>query len=201
MISKKIKKSQGEIFGIALMFVVIIIGIIVYAKIKANNPDSQKDLVKELKYKILAESTLDSILKQSTSCSPERNKDRIIDLIEYCLYNSQSSGGADITCKDSIGPIESCQKVIYILNESLFSMYNNSNGLNIPFLMSISLPANKDTILSDVTITNFGEFAHKNKKITINNRRKYGYNKAPSGLYSIPTSQRNIDFELALYYK
>jgi len=194
------KKSQGEIFGIALMFVVIIFGIIIYAKVVALNPDSQKDLVKESKYKILAEGTLNTILKQSTGCYAERNKDSLIDLINYCLYNHNGEfARVDISCDTGIQ--DACTYPIKILNDSLINLYNNSNNYMIPFYLTIYLDDYSKTSLSNVNITNFGDIKYKENLIMKDNYRKLGFSKAPSGLISVPTSYRNIDFELALYYR
>ena len=195
------KKTQGEIFGIALLFVIIILGIIIYAQIKANNPDQNKDLIKEGKFKILAEGTINTILKQSTGCYPERNKDSVIDLIQYCLYNHNVDfDSVYLTCNDDLKH-DVCTYPIEILNKTLYNMYNNSNNIHIPFYLTISLESFKNTHLSNVQITNFGDISYKGKPIKKENYLRKGFNKANSGLVSIPTSYRNIDFELALYYR
>ena len=209
MKSISFKKSQGEIFGIALMFVVIIIGILVYGKIQALHPNNNGNLETEGKYKVLAEGTLNSILKMSTGCEVERNKDRLVDLINYCIENSRSSyNDPSITC--DVGNRGSCSYAIELLNESLFGFLNTSVLGPIPFKMISYLDADSESLLN-FNLTNFGEFKYKNKILIENTHnpsfngeisyRKAGYNRAPSGVMAWATAKRNIDFELYLYYR
>jgi len=206
MIKFSFKKSQGEIFGIALMFVVIIIGILVYGKIQALHPNNTGDLQKEGKYKVLAEGTLNSILKMSSGCEVERGKDRLIDLINYCVENSRTTyNNPSIVC--DVGDRGSCTYAIELLNKSLYGFLNTSVLGPIPFKMISYLDAD-DTSLLNTNLTNFGEFKYKNKFLVEKNPlagqisyRKAGFNRAPSGVRTWATAKRNIDFELYLYYK
>ncbi len=203
----KTKKSQGEIFGIALMFVVIIIGILVYGKIKALNPDNSINEKTEGKYKILAEGTLNSILKMSTSCPIQRNQDRVLDLIDYCITNSyKNNPDPKVICYDENGiekKMNSCSYVIEIFNSTLQTIFEKENLGEIPFKLSISLVSDKDSILN-TNLTNFGNVTFRNKIINesgSNSYRKLGFKRAPSGLRTWATAKRNIDFELYLYYR
>lgn len=198
----KIKRAQGEIFGIALMFVVIIIGVIVYGQIKALNNTSSSDLQQEAEYKILAEGTLNTVLSMSTSCEVERNRDSLKDLINYCLENEYSGVDPYVECNDGYeGP--ACAHAVEILNETTFALFNSSDAKigEIPFELKVDLPANKNSILSNVTLTNFGQFKYKNQTIDYENYRKIGYKRAPSGLITWSTAQRNIEFEFYMYYR
>jgi len=194
------KRSQGEIFGLALMFVVIIIGIIVYAKIKAINGVDETNTKIEGEYKILAEGTLNTILKVSTECYVERNKDSVKDLINFCLANEYSGIDAEITCNGVSR--QSCDYAKEILNNTVYKLFNSSEGIgNIPFELKIDIPANEETLLSNVTFTNFNDFEYKGQTINQSNRRKFRYKRAPSGLITWPTAHRAIEFELYLYYR
>lgn len=195
------KRSQGEIFGLALMFVVIIIGIIVYGKISALSDLENEDLQVEGEYKILSEGSLNTILKVSTGCYVERDKDSVKDLINFCLENEYAGEDPYISCENNY-EYKACEKVNIILNETLFKLFNSSDGVgNIPFKLTMDVPANSETLLSNKTFTNFGQFNYKNKILTEDNRRKYAFKRAPSGLISWSTAQRAIEFELYLYYR
>lgn len=193
------KRSQGEIFGIALMFVIIIIGILVYAKIKALNPDRNEDLGQENEYKILAEGTLNTILDLSTGCYVERGKDRTRDIINYCLEYSFSGTDPIIECKGTT--IQACKYSINSINTTLQTLFNDSGVGKIPFFMSINIPANPNSLLSNKTLTNFGKVQISDTIITEENYRKNNYKRAPSGIKTWATAQRNVEFELYLYYR
>lgn len=194
------KKSQGEIFGIALMFVIIIIGIIVYAQIKKLNPDNAGDELQEGKYKILSEGTLNTVVKLSTGCYVERGKDTVQDLINYCLENSFSGNNPRFRCSPT-NQVYACDESIDILNDTISELFNNKLG-GIPYLLLIDTPANPTSRLHNKTITNFGSIQTPDGNIiTEDNYRRLGYKRAPSGLKTWSTAQRNINFELYLYYK
>ncbi len=196
------KKSQAEIFGVALMFVVIILGILIYGRIQALKSLNDDDNAQESEYKILAEGTLNSMIKMSTGCYVERNRDTLKDLINYCLDNEFAGNDIEITCNDNTH-IGACAKSKQIIEHSLNTLYSNSENsiINAPFKLTISMPQNKDAIFNNVTISNFGSFKYNNVIITEDNRRSYKFKRAPSGLISWATSQREINFELYIYYR
>ena len=203
------KKSQGEIFGIALLFVIIIIGILVYGKIEALHPHNDANIQQENKYKVLAEGTLGSILKMSTGCDVERNRDEIVDLIDYCIENSREAySDPSIKCENG-SIVNSCSYALKLINESLFGFLNTSVLGPIPFKMSINLDSDRKSILN-TNFTNFGQFKYGNKILVetnpTNDKNKIsyldaGYNRAPSGIRAWATAKRNINFELFLYYR
>lgn len=196
------KKTQGEIFGIALLFVIIIVGVIIYGQIKTLSPINENEKAqKEEKYKVLAAGTLDSILSMSTGCEVERGKDSVVDLIKFCEYTYYGED-PKITCNDG-GTYAACAKTIEILNTTLYGLYNNSEGKGIgqmPFKLEIYTTNNPDSKLN-VNLTNFDNIKYKSVTLTQNNYSKNGFNKAPSGLRTVPTAKRNVNFELALYFR
>jgi len=202
MYNKKMK-SQGEIFGIALMFVVIIIGIIIYGQIKVLNPNNENDLKTDGKYSILAEGSLNSILKMSTGCEIERNKDRVLDLVNFCIENSYSSDNdPEVYCSDGIS-YPSCSHVLEILNSSLYGFFNSSLIGPMLFKLRIELPAEKNNILN-TNLSNFGSFEYNGKIVNETGKNSYiklKFKKAPSGIRSLDTAKREITFNLALYYQ
>lgn len=204
---RNIKKNQGEIFGIALMFVVLVIGIIIYGQIKALNPDNSADIKTEGKYKILAEGSLNSILKMDVGCQVERDDRSLRGLLSYCIENAYVSDiDPKIICDGNIVH-NSCSYSIEILNDTLLNLLNTSILGPIPYKLLVSLPHDSSSSLN-VNLTNFGTFKYGNNILVENNPssnqityRKAGYKRAPSGLRSWATSRRNINFELYLYYR
>jgi len=193
------KKSQGELFGVALLFVVIVIGILIFSKIKSLDPNYNIDPKKDGKYKILAEGSLNTLLKKSTKCYVERNRDSVIDLVNYCVENSYGYEDDPIVICDD-GQKSSCSHVINIMNDTLYEFFNSTFLGPILFKLKITLPADPNAKIN-VNITNFGDYNYKNKIITESNYRKNKFKKANSGLRSWATAKRNIKLELYLYYQ
>ncbi len=188
------KKNQGEIFGIALFFVIIIVGVILYGRIAAVRNLDEDLTQQEEKYKLLAEGTLNSLLKISTGCTVERDKDTLKDLINFCLDTSDPAADPEIVCDGTTR--RSCTYSLQILEGSLLSLYNTSDNIGvIPYNLSVKLPDFPQSSLN-AEFNNFDTF-----NITSNiDRRKKGYKKAPSGRISWATSRRNVNFELYLFY-
>lgn len=200
----KNKRSQGEIFGIALMFVVIIVGILVYSQIKALNPDRTDTYQREAEYEILAQRTLNTMLSMSTGCYVERGRDSVKDLVNFCLDYTYSGNDPTMDCFNNGEEVKVCAYAKDIINTTLVSLYNKSSSSlvgEIPYQMTINVPNNANTKLSNTTFTNFGEITYRGTIIDDSSYRKLGYKKATSGLITWATSQRNVEFELYLYYR
>ncbi len=200
------KKSQGEIFGIALLFVVIIIGVIVYAKIQSVNDVRSEDSEQEAKYKILSESSINSLIKVSTSCQVERDRDTLKDLINFCLENEYAGNDPEIECGDGIGVVRACSYAINIMNQTLFKLFHTNSSQNaslVPILfdLNVDVLSNRQTFFTNKSFNNFNVYTYKNVPINENNLFKYGFKRAPSGLVQWSTAQRNIEFSLYLYYR
>ena len=193
------RKLQGEIFGVALFFVIIIIGVIVYAQIKAIEPDVRGDIVTDAKYKILAESTMGSILDMSTGCYTERGRDSVKDMINFCLMNSFSDQDVLFTCNGV--DLLMCNEAINIINNTLNLTFSSQGIGEIPYLVEIRIPRDSNSILHEVLFTNFGNLNYRGRPVTEDNYRNLGFKKAPSGLKTWPTSRGNIEVEVSLYYR
>jgi hypothetical protein len=201
--------GQGEIFGIALMFVVVIIGIIIFSQIKAISPDKDEQINTKTKYEILAQSSLETILKTSSGCNVDggSGEDTVQDLINVCLARSYGTNDVDAMCDiDGDGfddSIEICKHSTDLLNDALYNVFNGSDALiaNIPFLLEIDLDSDTQTVLTTKNITNFGDFVYRGDIINLTNYRKYNFNKASSDLKPWATAQRDIKVVLALYYR
>jgi len=198
------KKSQGEIFGIALLFVILIVGVIIYGQMKTLNPeDKNENSIQREKYEILASGTLDSILSMSTGCEVERGKDTVYDLVKYCEYTFYGDD-PEITCNDG-NVYGACNKTLQVLNSTLYNLYNNTDETKgiaqIPFKLIIEVPQNTQSQLNGKNITNFNDFKRNNITINESNYLRYGFSKAPSGLRTTTTLKRNVNFELYLYFR
>lgn len=196
-------KGQGEIFGIALMFVVIVIGIVIYGQIDALSPDRDAELEAKFKYEILAQSSLETILKTSSECNIDGGSgdDTIQDLINVCLARSYGSSDVSADCDGT--PILICSYAVELLNNSLYKVFNGDDALvaNVPFFLEIDLESNSPTPLNSVNITNFGDFVYNGDIVTSSNYRKKGFKKASSDLKPWATAQRDIKVVLGLYYR
>ncbi|MDA3856365.1 MAG: hypothetical protein PF569_08970 [Candidatus Woesearchaeota archaeon] len=200
------KKSQGEIFGIALLFVVILIGVIVYAKIQSNSDLNDVDLQTQGEYKILAEGTLNTLLKVSTGCTVERNKDSVKDLINFCLENEGYGGDVEIGCDiEGDGILEnfpSCAHALNFLNDSLYLIFNSSSGIGlIPFELIIDVPSYSNSIFFNESRTNLGDISYRGFEVNDSSRINLGYKRESSGRISWRTAQRDVNFELYVYYR
>ncbi|MFW5704804.1 MAG: hypothetical protein ACOCXG_03080 [Nanoarchaeota archaeon] len=204
------RKSQGEIFGVALFFVIIVIGIIVFSQIKALQPEDQLQDMQEKKMKVISESALNSILDISTGCEVERGKDSLRDLIQFCVdYTFVNSGNdPEIKCGSQEKP--SCEYSKEILNNTMNSLFNETKLGYLPYRLTVFSDADS-TIYQGFNITNYDEenddepFQYGEKEINAesgpDSLRYYGFKRAPPGVKTIPTSQRSVTFELYLYYR
>lgn len=194
------KKSQGEIFGIALLFVVIIIGVIIYGQFQAVKPDRNLDVKKEAEYLILAQSTLNSIKKISTGCQIDSSTDSLEALVSYCMDNSRTqTTNPKIQCGSE--EKDSCSYSIEIINKTLFNLFGNNSPIigNIPFSVTISTPFYQHRILNG-TYENLDQIKFRGEILTLENYLQNGFRRVSSGREIIPTQKRAVELILNLYY-
>lgn len=210
------KKSQGEIFGIALFFVVIIVGILIYSQIKASDPLRDQDTQKNKKYSVLAESTVYTLLETSTGCSVTGDDDSLKRLIQYCVQESYGTNGCvAITKKCQNGAtVDVCDYGRKFLEKSLMTLFNSTKESNNASIVGKSIPY-KFTIQSDkfpnrcygnVTVTNLGKLAiMKNKKPIVLEEDKMlsiGFKRETSQFIAIPVpGNNNLNVELYVWYQ
>lgn len=188
------------------MFVLLVLGIIIYSQIKALDPNRDVDLKIEEEYRLLAQTTLNTILKTSTSCSVERGQDSIQDLINYCLDMSFSSGSDPVLICDNGEEIGSCSYSKELINRTLLNLFGgNSTDFNlignIPYYFYIEIPQRVDNSYNDFYSTNFNRFTYRGQIVNETNLNSLKYKRAPSGLYAWATSQREVLVNLHLYYR
>ncbi|MCA9486827.1 MAG: hypothetical protein H6500_00840 [Candidatus Woesearchaeota archaeon] len=196
------KRGQGEIFGIALLFVIIVLGIIIYTQIKLVSPQTQENLQTEKEYKILAQSTLNTMLTVSTGCVVERDDESLKDLINYCIaMSSSSSSDPELVCKE--GTVSSCTHAKAVSKASLDTLFTGENAIigNIPYELTFTMPDYLTHSLGNLTISNFDEISVKGITLTKDNYRKLGYKKTPSYPAAWATADSDMRVQLYLYYK
>ena len=203
------KKAQGEIFGVALFFVVIIVGIIIYANISALQPDMEEDSFKSKQYEILSSDALNGLKKMSTSCQIEQDKDSLEDLIRYCFsYASGSEDDPVIECQSSDGGTETrraCEHSFELLNKSLHNLFdaNTSEAIvaPIPFSLELSNPDFEHEQWHNRTITNVGEFGLSLEREDDNFYLRQNYQRKNAGFDVITTGRRDVELNFNVYYE
>jgi hypothetical protein len=193
------KKSQGEIFGIALLFVVIIVGILVYSQYQALMPDRDEDVDRGEKYKLLAESSMDSVLSMSTGCYVDRGQDQLRELVNYCLEYSFVGEDSSFTCAS--GQVMACEHSKEVINTTLKTLFNSSEIGPFPYFLIVRTPDNKNSLLHNTTMTNFGSYRFQGDLVGAENYTQYGFKRAPSGLKTWATAQGLVEMELYFYYR
>lgn len=200
---KRNNRSQGEIFGIALMFVLIILGIIVYGQISSLSPDRDEESAEGLKYTLLAQTALDTIREMSTGCYVERNKDSVSDLIDYCISNSFGDTDPVIECDH--GEEMACEYSARIIDSTLSKLFVNTADSDavigeIPYTFSIELDYDGAS-LNGLILTEEGSKTEEENEVRKNELRKDRYQRASSGIYVWESSYREVFVDLNLYYR
>lgn len=207
------KKGQGEIFGIALLFVVLIVGIMIYGQFRALNPSLEDQLEVETRSKILAETTIDAIKKVNTGCEVERNRDSLEDLLRYCIENSPvPSVDPEIQCVDSSGsPMtrNSCSYAMEIFKNTLRILFTGDTSSSvepliglIPYSVSFdNSPFEHEKIHTSDSNPPLDNLEEVETGMTFDNYQSYGYKAVSGGFHQITAGRRSIEIEFNLYYR
>lgn len=224
-------KGQGEIFGLALMFVLLIFGIVIYAQFKALNPDFSEDSLTATKYKILSENTISSLKKISTPCSVQTGKNTLSDLMRYCMEFSSSFQHdpllfCDIDTDGIDEQVAACEYSFSLLNQSIQTLFSSRVGLgSIPFSLHMYEDATEHIVWHNRIITNINESSRgftddydsnprypimvssqNISSISLNKSSpKYylrnGFNRVNAGKDELSSGRKSIEFELNIYYR
>ena len=194
------KKFQAEIFGVALFFVIILVGFLVFLKFSDLGNSSYEKKFNEDKYKILSSSTVNFILEKDTGCYVDKISNSVKNVINYCIQNSYKGSDEEIECKKE--NFKSCQHSIDLINKSLRDIYSKDIVAEIPYRLEISVPDKKSNLLHNQNFTNLGEFKTINgDNLTLENYRQKGYKRQSSGLINWITDRKQVKMVLYLYYK
>ncbi len=199
------KKGQGEIFGIALFFVVLIVGIIIYSNIQLLQTSTDEDSFESRQYEILSADALNALKKMSTSCSVEQNKDSLEDLIRYCFdYASTSQSYPTIVCDDGVER-NACEYSFEILNSSLQKLFHNTSSkalvAPIPFSLLITNPEFEHVTWHNKTISNVENFGLSLNRSNESFYLRKQYNRENAGFDIITTGRRSVELTFDVYYR
>lgn len=197
---KKKSLAQGEIFGIALVFVILIVGILIYSQIQAFQPDLEETTRQDSRYSILADDTVDSLRQISTGCQIERTRDSLELLLRYCYEQSAAvSSDPGIRCNDNYK--KSCSYAKQLINDSLHKYYHNQTEKSIigpiPFYFRITSPTFEHEIIHNLTLTNFGSFENLDE----NTFRRSGYRRISAGPQIVTAGSRSMEIEFYLFVR
>ena len=205
------KKGQGEIFGLALVFVILILGIIVYAQFKALNPDLEKNSFKDGQFDVLAKNTLTSIRYMSTGCFVQSKDDSLQALLGYCFdFSNAPDHDPLITCKDDFGSdfeVGSCSYAMELFNSTLQSFFNKNvtedrtSIAPIPFSLTFTNEHFQLEKVHNVTLTNMYDFGISLNRSSTDYYKKKRYQKANGGFFILPTGKRPVELEFDVYYR
>lgn len=201
--NKITKKSQGEIFGIMIFFVLLVLGFFLYSQFKIVYTAEEQDIILENEYKILVDSTMQHIKNSKISCF---NNDEIsnIDLLNYCVENTGISFSTyTIDCSPQPYVIETCQTLLNNINASLHELFNGTSPLHSQKPFEFKIIPNNDVKYShlNVTLSNLNSFNLSTNSSNPNYYLRKRYSKISSDFENIPTNQGKFEFELSFYHK
>lgn len=203
------RRSQGEIFGIALFFVVIIIGVIVYANFQAIEQSGETEEFEEKQFEILSADSINGLKKMSTNCEVEQNRDALEDVIRYCFDNARSDEDDPIIeCEqESGGTVEksACSYSYEILNTSLHNLFNEDSDealvAPIPFSLELTNPSFEHEQWHNRTITNLGDFGLSLNRSKGNFYLDEEYRRNNAGFDVITTGRREVELTFDIYHR
>lgn len=224
--SKYFLKGQGEIFGLALVFVLLIFGVIIYGQFKALEPTFNEDSITATKYKVLSENTISSLKKISTPCSVQTGKNTLSDLMRYCMeFSDQPDEVPLLDCNvdgNGVVTIPVCEYAFETLNTSIQTLLNEEEGIG-EFPFSLHIFANglehemwHERIITNINDSNF-QFtdilnlpllvsSEKIQTISLNRSKqnyylKKGFSRVNAGKDELTSGRKSLEFELNIYYR
>ena len=196
-----LKRAQGEVFGIALFFVVLIIGIIIFATISSMSPDTEVDSFTQRQYSLLATDALNSIKKMSTECEIERGRNSVEDLMRYCFETARSvEDDPLVVCNGDERP--ACEYSLHLINESLHKFFGEDDALVVSIPFSLSFDAHfEHEVYSNTTLTNVEDFDMSLDRSDSDHYLRRGYVRENAGFDIISTRRREVEFVFDVYHR
>jgi hypothetical protein len=219
------KSGQGEIFGLALVFVLLIFSVIIYGQIQASKPTFNEDSLTTTKYKILSENTISSLKKISTPCSVQTGKNTLSDLMRYCMeFADNTQHDPELQCDLGNGDVDVpiCTYAFETLNKSIQGLLTKNGGIGeFPFSLHIFANGLEHEIWHERVITNINDTDTRSslglslplfissKEIDYismnrsepNYYQNQGYSRVNAGKDELTSGSKSLDFELNIYYK
>lgn len=200
-------RSQGEIFGIMIFFVLIIVGFLLYSQFKIIYSVEEQDIILESEYKLLADSVTQQIKNSQIKCFRDSQID-VIELLDYCVENTGLSFDEyTLNCPPPISAsINTCQAFRNVINDSLYAFFNGTSSIppihsSKPFTFTV-IPSN-DIKYShlNVTFSNLKDFNLSTNPTDSNYYLREGYSRISNDLENIPTNQGSFELEFSFYHK
>ena len=211
--NKKIKqinssKSQGEIFGIMLFFVILILGFLLYSEFRSVFTIQQQDAILISENEIIAQSMIEHLKTLRIECYNSRVMDGT-RLLNLCVDNTDLIQKEFlITCEKGDPPIELevCSTFLDLMNSSLHSLFNGTseqNPLHSPKAFTLRVIPSNEIRYShlNVTLDNLHEYELSLNSSDENYYLRRGYSRVSSEFQNIPTNQGRFEFELSFYYR
>lgn len=222
------RHAQGEIFGLALLFVLLIFGVIIYAQFKALDPEFNEDSLTTTKYKILSENTLSSLKRMSTPCSVQTGKNSLSDLMRYCMEFSRGPQyDPELQCDidgSGVQNVPICSYSFNLLSNSIQELLSNQgDGIGMfPFSLHIynehlEHEVWHERVITNINDSNYGftdssEFhpllvsSQEISYISLNSSSpnhylRKGFNRVNAGKDELTSGRNSLELELNLYYK
>ncbi|MCH8519537.1 MAG: hypothetical protein LAT82_02175 [Nanoarchaeota archaeon] len=211
--NKKIKfkfssKSQGEIFGIMLFFVILVLGFFLYSEFRSVYTVQSQNEILISENEIIAQSMIEHLKTLRVDCYRTRTLDGV-RLLNLCVDNTGlTQRSHNITC-ESTSPsfeLEVCSTFLNLMNSSLHLLFNGTTDnepLHSPKAFTLRVIPSNDIRYShlNVTMDNLQEY---DLSLNISEENYYlrrGYSRVSSEFQNIPTNQGRFEFELSFYYR
>ncbi|MFT4244165.1 MAG: hypothetical protein ACMXYB_01775 [Candidatus Woesearchaeota archaeon] len=201
-------KSQGEIFGIMLFFVILILGFLLYSEFRNVFTVQQQDAILISENEIIAQSMIEHLKTLRIECYNSRIMDGT-GLLNLCVDNTDLiQKEISITCEKGNPPLELkvCSTFLNLINTSLHSLFNGTseqNPLHSPKAFALRVIPSNDIRYShlNVTMDNLQEFELSLNPSDENYYLRKGYSRVSNEFQNIPTNQGRFEFELSFYYR
>lgn len=206
-LSKKyFSKSQGEIFGIMLFFVILILGFLLYSEFRTVFTVQQQDAILLSEGEIIAQSMIEHLKTIRIECS----EDIITDgrrLLNLCVdHTGLLQREHNTTCHIQNLEIEVCSTFLNVMNSSLYSLFNGtsqSQPLHSSKIFTLRVIPSNEIRYShlNVTLSNLHDHDLSLNSSESNYYLRRGYSRVSSEFQNIPTNQGGFEFELSFYHR
>lgn len=197
-------KSQGEIFGVMIFFVLLILGFYFYSQFQAVYSVDEQNSVLQAETEILVESVMQHIKTTEIQCYSNRGLDGV-ELLQRCVDNTGTAFSEhNISCTTPSYEVEVCQAFTNMINSSLHQLFNGSSSQN-------PLHSSRAFVFTIIP-SNDVRYSHLNKSfdnldtynLSLNSSEsnyylKEGYSKISTDFQNIPTNQGRFEFELSFF--
>lgn len=199
-------KSQGEIFGVMLFFVILILGFYLYSEFRAVYSIEEQDSILQSETEILVESVMQHLKTVEIECFRNRRLSGV-DLLNFCVDNTGlTESQYTISCTHPPNDVEVCQTFLNSFNHSLHQLFSGVgnqdpiHGLR-PFSFRI-IPSNDIRYPHlNKSFDNLEQFDLSLNASDPNYYLRQRFSRISSDFQNIPTNQGRFEFELFFYHR